>query len=102
MMRHMIGTFPGNSIKKDIPDKFDLTAVQRKLNNAFSDISFNGSLRLDIDGDNIISAFRDGMMITQHIQKQGKSDTPWMPPGFNPPPGFPDQMQEHLKDLIGF
>ena len=102
MMRHMIGTFPGNSIKKDIPDKFDLTAVQRKPNNAFSDISFNSSLRLDIDGDNLISAFKDGMMITQHIHKQVNSNTPWLPPGFNPPAGFPAQINQHLKDLVGF
>jgi len=102
MMRHMMGTFPGDSIKRDMPGKFDLTVIQRKLTNAFSDISFDGSLRLDIDGDKRISAFRDGMMITQHIHKQGISDSPWMPPGFNPPAGFPAQMQEHLKDLIGF
>ena len=102
MTRHMMGTFPGDSIKRDMPGKFDLTVMQRKLTNAFSDISFDGSLRLDIDGDKLISVFRDGMMITQHIHKQGASDSPWMPPGFNPPAGFLAQMQEHLKDLIGF
>uniref|UniRef100_UPI002357C8C8 Ig-like domain-containing protein n=1 Tax=Synechococcus sp. UW140 TaxID=368503 RepID=UPI002357C8C8 len=102
MMRHMMGTFPGDGIKRDMPGKFDLTAMQRKLTNAFSDISFDGSLRLDIDGDKRISAFRDGMMITQHIHKQGISDSPWAPPGFNPPAGFPAHMQQHLKDLIGF
>jgi len=103
MMRHMMGTYPGESIKNDIPGNFDFTAIQRRLSNAFSDtFSLNGGLRLDIDGDKFISAFNDGMMITQHIQKQGKSDTPWMPPGFNPAPGFPDQMNQHLKDLIGF
>ena len=102
MMRYMMGTFPGDSIKRDLPGKFELTAMQRKLTNAFSDISFDGSLRLDIDGDKRISAFRDGMMITQHIHKQGISDTPWAPPGFNPPAGFFAQMQQHLKDLIEF
>ena len=103
MMRHMMGTYPGESIKKDIPGKFDLTAIQRKLTNAFADtFSLNGGLRLDIDGDKRISAFRDGMMITQHIHKQGISDSPWAPPGFNPPAGFPAQMQQHLKDLVGF
>ena len=103
MMRHMMGTYPGESIKKDIPGKFDLTAIQRKLTNAFADtFSLNGGLRLDIDGDKRISAFRDGMMITQHILKQGTSDSPWAPPGFNPPAGFPAQMQQHLKDLVGF
>ena len=99
----MMGTYPGESIKKDIPGKFDLTAIQRKLTNAFADtFSLNGGLRLDIDGDKRISAFRDGMMITQHIDKQGISDSPWAPPGFNPTAGFPAQMQQHLKDLIGF
>ena len=103
MMRHMMGTYPGESIKKDIPGTFDLTAIQRKLTNAFADtFSLNGGLRLDIDGDKRISAFRDGMMITQHILKQGISDSPWAPPGFNPPAGLPAQMQQHLKDLIGF
>jgi hypothetical protein len=103
MMRHMMGTYPGESIKKDIPGNFDFTFMKRRLDNAFADtFSLNGGLRLDIDGDKRISAFGDGIMITQHIHKQGKSDTPWMPPGFNPPAGFPDQMQQHLKELIGF
>ena len=99
----MMGTYPGESIKKDIPGNFDFTFMKRRLDNAFADtFSLNGGLRLDIDGDKRISAFRDGMMITQHIHKQGISDSPWAPPGFNPPAEFPAQMQQHLKDLIGF
>ncbi len=100
----MLGTFPGESIKKNIPGTIDLEAVRTKLNQMFSEtFSLGSNLKLEIDGDHRISAFSDGLSIMHYIhQQQHQSMSPWAPPSFIQAGRPANEIQQHLKDLVGF
>jgi Ca2+-binding RTX toxin-like protein len=104
LMRHMLGTFPGENIKNGVPGSFDLGSLHGKLQQVLSGtFSLGGRLKLDIDGDSIISAFSDGLAITSYIQKQEwESMSPWAPPSSIGHSRSVGDLQNHLKDLIGF
>jgi len=106
MMRHMMGTFPGDAITQGIPGITDVNSLREKIMKTMEESSaLGGGGRLDIDGDGLINPFSDGMMILKHIHGKGIET----PGGL---PEIPDfiknsmrdmgQMQNHLKDLIGF
>ncbi len=65
--------------------------------------AFQGVYPLDIDGDGIINPLSDGLAITQYIHGEGRpGGMLQMPDVFkNPMRGF-DEIQNHLKDLVGF
>jgi hypothetical protein len=63
-----------------------------------------GERRMDIDGDGSIHPFSDGLLASHYIQGQGlRAGGLTQVPGFikNPMRGI-DEMNNHLKDLVGF
>jgi Ca2+-binding RTX toxin-like protein len=103
MMRHMLGTFPGQSLIKDIPGITDLASVNTRISRAFSEaFSLGGGLKLDIDGDNRIEAFSDGLSIAHYIHNQQPDMSVWAPPAFISAGRSSDEIRNHLIDLAGF
>ena len=104
MMRHMMGTFPGDAITQGIPNIPDAEGLRQKIMSTMErSNALGGGRRMDIDGDGIINPLSDGLAITQYIHgKRHPGGTPQMPDVFkNPMRGF-EEMQNHLKDLVGF
>ena len=104
MMRHMMGTFPGDVITQGIPNTHDVDGLhQRIMSNMEQVNTLGGGYRMDIDGDGIINPLSDGLAITHYIHAKGiPGGISQMPDVFqNPIRGF-DEMQNHLKDLVGF
>jgi hypothetical protein len=106
MMRHMMGTFPGDAITQGIPGNTNMNRLRDKIMKTMKDSSaLGGGGRLDIDGDGMINPFSDGMMILKHIHGKG-IETPGglseMPDFIKNPMRNMNQMQTHLKDPIGF
>jgi hypothetical protein len=106
MMRHMVGTFPGDAITQGIAGIADVNGLRNRISRIMEQSSSlgTGSL-LDIDGDGVINPFSDGMMILKHIHGKGREapgGLPEMPEFIKNPMRDMSQMQNHLKDLIGF
>ena len=105
MMRHMMGTFPGDAITQGIPGITDVNGLRDKIMRTMEQSSALGGGRLDIDGDGMINPFSDGMMILKHIHGKGQETPgglPEIPDFIKNPMRDMNQMQTHLKDLIGF
>lgn len=104
MMRHMMGTFPGDAITQGIPGIADLNGLREKIMSSMEQSnSLGAGRRMDIDGDGFVNPLSDGLAMTQYIHRKGlPGGMPQMPDVFrNPMRGF-DEMQNHLKDLVGF
>ena len=104
MMRNLIGTFPGASLVNGVNIVGNTSQLQQRIADVMEKSSaFQGVYPLDIDGDGIINPLSDGLAITQYIHGKGRpGGMPQMPDVFkNPIRGF-EEMQNHLKDLIGF
>jgi hypothetical protein len=104
MMRHMMGTFPGDAITQGIPNIPDVDGLRQKImSNMERSNSLGGGRRMDIDGDGIINPLSDGLAIIQYIHGKGRPDgIPQMPDVFTNPIRGIDEMQNHLRDLVGF
>jgi hypothetical protein len=106
MMRHLIGTFPGDAITQGITRVADVNGLRDKIMKTMEESSaLGGGGRLDIDGDGMINPFSDGMMILKHIHGKGEETPgglPDIPDFIKNPMRDMSQMQNHLKDLIGF
>ncbi len=104
MMRHMMGTFPGDAITQGIPGITDVDGLRQKIaSNMEQSNALGGGRRMDIDGDGNINPLSDGLAITQYIHsKEHAGGIPQMPDVFNNPMRGLDEMQNHLKDLVGF
>ncbi len=106
MMRHMIGTFPGDAITQGITGVANVNGLRDKIMKTMEESSaLGGGGRLDIDGDGFINPFSDGMMILKHIHGKGEETPgglPEIPDFIKNPMRDMSQMQNHLKDLIGF
>jgi len=99
-----MGTFPGDAITQGIPNIADVEGLRQKImGNMEPSNALGGGRRMDIDGDGIINPLSDGLAITQYIHGKGHpGGMPQMPDVFkNSMRGF-DEMQNHLKDLVGF
>ena len=104
MMRHLVGTFPGDAITQGIPGIADADDLRQKIISTMErSNALGGGRHMDIDGDGIINPLSDGLAITQYIHGKGRpGGMPQMPDVFkNPMRGF-EEMQNHLKDLVGF
>jgi Ca2+-binding RTX toxin-like protein len=106
LMRHLLGTFPGDSIRQSVPGTFDLSDMRTKLSHTSeSSSSQTGGLNLDLDGDNQISSFSDGLAIMHYVHlqtPQTEANAPWMPPAAITPSLPVADLQQHLHDLVGF
>ena len=108
MMRHMVGTFPGDSLTQGISVTSDVTAIRDSILKMISPPASLGDefSRLDIDGDGTVDPFSDGILILQHIHTKGKQgsfgEMPPMPDFIKNPTRDMGEMQGYLTDLIGF
>ena len=104
MMRHMMGTFPHDAITQGIPNIPDAEGLRHTIMSNMEQMNaLEGGLRMDIDGDKIIKPLSDGLAIVWYIHGQGRlGGTPQVADLFeNPIRGF-DEMQNHLRGLVGF
>jgi len=77
LMRHMMGTFPGESINKDISKFIEPVALKQRLSKVFNDsISANSASNFGIDNNKQMFTFSDGMYFANHIQGQGNNHFP--------------------------
>lgn len=78
--------------------------VRIRINQIFSEtFSLGDGLKLDIDGDNCISAFSDGLSSMNYIyQQQRQPMSPWISPSFIRTGRPGNEIQQQLKDLGGF
>lgn len=109
IMRQLMGTFPGDSLTQGIPNLPSTAspdALRQKMKPLLSEPSAlsAGERRMDIDGDGFIHPFSDGLLVSHHIHGQGlREGGLTQVPGFikNPMRGI-DEMNDHLKVLVGF
>ena len=106
MMRHMLGTFPGDAITQGIPGNTNVNRLRDKIMKTMKDSrALGGGGRLDIDGDGMTNPFSDGMMILKRIHGKGietPGGLPEIPDFIKNPLRDMNQTQNHLKDHIGF
>ena len=75
ILRHMFGTFPGNSFGDGIAIAGTVSEVQDKLTNytgSSNSLGESGHL-LDVDGDGILNPLSDGLAIASYVATQGDS-----------------------------
>lgn len=90
MMRHMIGTFPGDAIAHGIPGISDVDGLHDRLVKSFEEVDvLGGRRRMDIDGDGIIHPLSDGLAISHYVHGNARGT------------GL-EAIQAHIKDLVGF
>jgi len=76
-MRHMMGTFPGESINKDISKFIEPVALKQRLSKVFNDsILVNSASNFGTDNNKQMFAFSDGMYFANRIQGQGNNHFP--------------------------
>jgi len=99
LMRHMMGTFPGESIMHGVQAISGPTILKQRLSKISNNSPLaNGRNRFDVNGDKRINPFSDGIMISQHILNQGKNNYSMSAD----PLESKVQIMQNLTDLTGF
>ena len=99
LMRHMMGTFPGESIMQGMQAISGPTILKQRLFKVSNNSPLaNGRNRFDVNGDKQMNPFSDGIMISQHIHNQGKIN-------YLMPVGLLEskiEIMQNLTELTGF
>ena len=104
MMRHMMGTFPGDAITQGIPNIPDVEGLRHKIMSSMEQSNaLAGGRRVDIDGDGLINPLSDGLAITHYIHAKGSNgEIPHISDVLTNPVRGLDEMQNYLIELAGF
>jgi len=104
LMRSLLGTFPADKLVSGLSSSISADGARQRFQQIANQPNslFGGNSFLDIDGDNQITPFTDGLMIGHYIHNEGHMDRPFIPDLVMQSGRDITDLHHQLQTVVGF